>query len=202
MDREFHGECTVTAANFHGYGAVTGPGACNGWAEMEFTLAGLRENDCCGTGSSDLLREGALLYEPGKALMKAGAFRILDRRFPLEKLGRFTHYYILDAEASGKLRDELEDFGKFFVICEVLPLDKRSIKETGKKYPEAEVTARNIKMDTDTLRKKLGVSSGDSVHIFGLRCDLLPERKDLLLVTRTCSNRRNSGCKPDTSEGR
>lgn len=202
MDREFHGECTVTAANFHGYGAVTGPGACNGWAEMEFTLAGLRENDCCGTGSSDLLREGALLYEPGKALMKAGAFRILDRRFPLEKLGRFTHYYILDAEASGKFRDELEDFGKFFVICEVLPLDKRSIKETGKKYPEAEVTARNIKMDTDTLRKKLGVSSGDSVHIFGLRCDLLPERKDLLLVTRTCSNRRNSGCKPDTSEGR
>ena len=77
-----------------------------------------------------------------------------------------------------------------------------SIKETGKKYPEAEVTARNIKMDTDTLRKKLGVSSGDSVHIFGLRCDLLPERKDLLLVTRTCSTRRNNGCKPDTSEGR
>jgi hypothetical protein len=26
-------------------------------------------------------------------------------------------------------------------------------------------------MDTETLRKKLGVSSGDDIHIFGLRSD-------------------------------
>jgi hypothetical protein len=27
-------------------------------------------------------------------------------------------------------------------------------------------------MDTDTLRKKLGVASGDDAHIFGLKSDL------------------------------
>ena len=52
------------------------------------------------------------------------------------------------------------------------PLDKRTIKEIGKKYPKAEVTARNIPMDTDALRKKLGITSGDDAHIFGLKSDL------------------------------
>ena len=41
----------------------------------------------------------------------------------------------------------------------------------GKKYPKAEVTARNIPMDTDSLRKKLGITSGDDAHIFGLKSD-------------------------------
>ena len=60
------------------------------------------------------------------------------------------------------------------------PLDKRTIKEIGKTYPKAEVTARNIPMDTDTLRKKLGAASGDDIHIFGLKSDL---SGNILLVT-------------------
>lgn len=52
------------------------------------------------------------------------------------------------------------------------PLDKRSIRTTGKEFPKAEVTARNIPMDTETLRKKLGVTSGGNTHIFGLKSDL------------------------------
>jgi hypothetical protein len=58
-------------------------------------------------------------------------------------------------------------------------LDKRSIKAFGKDFPKAEVTARNIPMDTDTLRKKLGVASGDDAHIFGLRSD---SRGNLLIA--------------------
>jgi hypothetical protein len=42
------------------------------------------------------------------------------------------------------------------------------------------VTARNIPMDTETLRKKLGVTSGDDAHIFGLKSDSLG---NLLLCT-------------------
>ena len=56
-----------------------------------------------------------------------------------------------------------------FLECN--PLDKRTLKDMSKKYPKAEVTARNIPMDTDTLRKKLGITSGDDAHIFGLKSD-------------------------------
>ena len=67
----------------------------------------------------------------------------------------------------------MKPFGKCFRILEALPLDKRSIKTIGQKYPQAEVTARNIPLTSDQLRAKLGVRSGGSVHIFGLKIDKL-----------------------------
>jgi hypothetical protein len=111
--------------------------------------------------------------------MKAGAFNLVSERFQISKLGTSTHYYTADAELSEALRK----YGKTFRIKEVLPLDKRSMKTVGKAYPKAEVTARNIPMDTDTLRKKLGVTSGDDAHIFGLKSDSLG---NLLIVTERC----------------
>ena len=117
------------------------------------------------------------LFEPGKALMKAGAFNLISERFGIGKLGTSTHYYIVEDEAKA---DGLKGHGKIFRIIGCSPLDKRSIRSAGKDYPKAEVTARNIPMDTDTLRKKLGVSSGDGIHIFGLRSDV---DGNLLLIT-------------------
>lgn len=111
---------------------------------------------------------GKWLFEPGKALMKAGAFNLISARFGIGKLGRSTHYYIVD---SPELALELKRYGKVYEIIRCEPLDKRSIKAAGKDYPKAEVTARNIPMDTDTLRKKLGIASGDRTHIFGLKSD-------------------------------
>ena len=110
----------------------------------------------------------AYLFEPGKAMMKTGAFNLISSRFNISKLGKSTHYYLTDSEETA---EELKKYGKVFAIIESCPLEKRSIKEMGKKYPKAEVTARNIPMDTDTLRKKLGITSGDDAHIFGLRSD-------------------------------
>jgi hypothetical protein len=45
------------------------------------------------------------------------------------------------------------------------------MKEVGKAYPKAEVTARNIPLTSDALRKKLGCASGGDVHVFGLKSD-------------------------------
>ena len=108
------------------------------------------------------------LFEPGKALMKAGAFNLISERFEISKLGTSTHYYIFDDEQKA---DVLKQHGKVFRVIRMEPLDKRTIKAAGKEFPKAEVTARNIPMDTDTLRKKLGVTSGDDAHIFGLKSD-------------------------------
>lgn len=120
------------------------------------------------TEAGSLLTEpGSLLFEPGKALLKAGAFD-LPCQFGLQKLGQHTHLYIGE-----EIPVALKPFGKCFRILEALPLDKRSIKAFGQKYPQAEVTARNIPLTSDQLRAKLGVRSGGSVHIFGLKIDKL-----------------------------
>jgi hypothetical protein len=100
--------------------------------------------------------------------MKAGAYSLTASRFGIAKLGKSTHYYLTDSPDTAQT---LKAYGKVYSITEYLPLDKRTIKEIGRKYPKAEVTARNIPMDTDALRKKLGITSGDDAHIFGLKSD-------------------------------
>ena len=109
------------------------------------------------------------LFEPGKALLKAGAFDWPCTRFGLRKLGRHTHLYLSETPVP----EELRPFGKVFRILESAPLDKRSIKAFGQRYPQAEVTARNIPLTSDTLRTKLGVRSGGDVHLFGIKVDAL-----------------------------
>ena len=130
------------------------------------------------------------LFEPGKALMKAGAFNLISERFNLAKMGRSTHYYIFTDEVSSEHPEivisiskssMLKKYGKVYQIISCNPLDKRTIKAAGKDFPRSEVTARNIPMDTETLRKKLGVTSGDDAHIFGLKSDVCG---NLLLITK------------------
>ena len=120
----------------------------------------------------------AFLFEPGKAMMKAGAYNLVSTRMDISKLGKSTHYYIFTD--SDKI-DLLKNLGKVYEIIRCEPLDKRTMKTAGKDFPKAEVTARNIPMDTDTLRKKLGVTSGDDAHIFGLKSD---SQGNLILCTR------------------
>ena len=107
------------------------------------------------------LKFGEYLFEPGKALLKSGAFD-LPCSYGLEKMAPMTHLFL-----SGTRVEELDAFGKWFRVLEVLPLDKRTMKAVGEKYPEAEVSARNIPMNSDKLRSRLGCSSGGDVHIFG-----------------------------------
>ena len=131
------------------------------------------------TGNAEGLRQAlswdkaACLFEPGKALLKAGAFD-LPCAYGLEKLGQHTHLYVGET-----VPEELRPFGKVFEILEVTPLNNRSIKEMGKRYPLADVTARNIPITSDELRKRLGVRSGASIHFFGVRMDAL---KDNFLI--------------------
>ena len=140
------------------------------WAPPSYTAEG-------GHGfANPTLCSNLLLFEPGKALLKAGAFD-LPCQFGLEKIGRHTHLY------TGQVPEELKPFGKCFEILEVLPLNNKTIKELGKRYPQASVTARNIPITSDQLRKKLGVKDGGSVHIFGLHSDA--DNSNILLICST-----------------
>ena len=165
MDREWNDGYSITAVEIHNDGSLS-----------EFTFSPSDEK-AAAPRLSDRQMSERWLFEPGKALMKAGAFNLISERFGISKLGTSTHYYIVEDEATAA---GLKGHGKIFRIIGCSPLDKRSIRSAGKDYPKAEVTARNIPMDTDTLRKKLGVSSGDDIHIFGLRSDM---DGNLLLIT-------------------
>ena len=119
------------------------------------------------------------LFEPGKALLKAGAFDLPCGRFGLTKLGQHTHLYVGEA-----VPEALRPFGKVFEVLEVLPLNNRTMKEAGKRWPQAEVTARNVPMTSDLLRKKLGCASGGDIHLFGVHVDTAAEAGNYLIVTK------------------
>ena len=120
-----------------------------------------------------------LLFEPGKALLKAGAFDLPCRQFGLTKLGQHTHLYVGES-----VPEELRPFGKVFEVLEMLPLNNRTMKEAGKRWPQAEVTARNVPMTSDLLRKKLGCASGGDIHLFGVRVEAAAEAGNYLIVTK------------------
>lgn len=182
MDREWEGEYEVVAVELPA-----------GYPDMEparfsFKVSEEKISPLTLFGRNDIMpslasREESrdlphYLFEPGKALMKAGCYNLISERFGLHKLGRSTHYYITEDATKA---ETLKQLGKVYEIIDCQPLDKRSMKAAGKDYPRAEVTARNIPMDTDTFRKKLGVSSGDDAHIFGLKSDA---HGNLLIITR------------------
>ena len=124
-------------------------------------------------------KEGDILLEPGKALAKAGAFNLPCERFGMTKLGIHTHLYTSETVPEG-----LKPFGKWFEVLAVRPLNNRTMKEAGKRYPQAEVTARNIPMTSDLLRKKMGCASGGSVHLFGVRLDAGEGAGNYLIETK------------------
>lgn len=107
--------------------------------------------------------------------------------------------------------DELVSFGKLFTIKEILLFDKRSIREIAVHYPGCDVTARNLPVTSDELRKRIidgrkgqhgssGLSqdevplptqvpsydrSSGGCHIFGATVDFLTSKAArLLFITK------------------
>lgn len=106
---------------------------------------------------------GDMLLVPSAGLLKSGAFKLVCGRYGLGALDRSTHMYV--PEDAGSLPDA-RLFGRF-EIREVVGFGRAGLRYVGEKYPAAEVTARNMRMGSDELRRRLGVRSGGEMHIFG-----------------------------------
>lgn len=122
-------------------------------------------HDCCEV-IYDNPQPGMTLLEPGAILLKAGVRNI--RGFA--KPAPFTNLFLT---GSGVCKEGLKettaycDYCKKFKIVEVHPLNKTGIKTVGVKYSHAEVSAKNIPMTSEELRRRLGCKSGGNIHIFG-----------------------------------
>ena len=141
--------------------AGTGSGAC-----FRFLPSEERASDAAFAPEGSI-RPGARFFEPGAALMKAGAFKLLCSRFSLSAFSPQTHLYLIHDEA---LPDNISTLGRIWEIEESLPFCSASIKEAGRLHPKADVSARGIPMKSDELRKRLGAVPGGESHIFGAGC--------------------------------
>ncbi len=104
---------------------------------------------------------GAYLYEPNKAVMKGGAYKLVSQRFNCGKLAPSTHLYTSEIQ--------IADFpGKVFSVEKVIPFNKKSLKELAKRHPKADLTARNFPLDTNALKKLSGIKDGGNRHIFAV----------------------------------
>ena len=111
--------------------------------------------------------EGAMLFEPGKALSKCGVFARLCEEFSLIKLGTNTHLYLTTPLSP---TSTLSRLGKVRPIVESLPLSKASMKTLSRKYPGAEVSAKNIPLTSEQLSSKLATKNAapkGAFHIYG-----------------------------------
>lgn len=126
------------------------------------------------------------LFEPGKALAKAGLFNAIctmqdnaDDGTILLKAGLSTHLYFTDSQ------NNASNFGKTLKIIGLAPFCKQGIRDFSAKYPRAEVSARNLPLTSEELRRKLKVQSGGDIHIFGLHIDFCREASANYLVAAT-----------------
>ncbi len=163
--------------------------------EYEFALKaaeGTGNGNCCRLAGENEIGSGAVLFEPGKALMKAGCFDLIGEKLGAAVLGHDAHYYIMDSGSLSNDADNGSDShngetisltygGKLFRILEVAPLSGKTIKEFGKTHPEAEVSARGVRMTSEELRKRLGCRPSERFHIFALHAD--SRNGNLLLFT-------------------
>lgn len=117
------------------------------------------------------------LFEPGPALMKAGAFKLLCRRYPLSALSPSVHLY-----ASGAIVTALSPLGKWYAVEGVLPFGKEGFKAAGNRYPQAEVSARGLPMRSEELRRRCGCSGAGPQHLFGVQT---PSGRKLILCHKT-----------------
>ena len=111
------------------------------------------------------------LYDPGAALRKAGAFKLLAVRLGLQKLHPHSHLYTSEHYISPFP-------GRTFRVLEQVKADKKALR---KLLPagRAHLVVRNFPQKTEVLQKKLGLEEGDPYYLFATT---LPDGKPQLLL--------------------
>ncbi|MBO4489376.1 MAG: SAM-dependent methyltransferase [Bacteroidales bacterium] len=103
---------------------------------------------------------GPYLYEPHAAIMKAGGYKTLTRRYPVRKLAPSTHLYTSD--------EAVPDFpGRIFKVVQTMPFHKHTIKTLAAEIPQANVAVRNFPLSAEELRNRLKIRDGGQMFVIG-----------------------------------
>lgn len=145
-------DCRISAVNIKGKGG--------GISEFQFTLSEEDREEC-------VFAESALpyLFEPGKAILKAGAFKSIAKRLGVAKLAPSTHlYFASDKSVASDKR--VAQYGKLFRILSIREFGKEELKGLRKEYPKANIIARNFPMSTEEVRKRAKIEDGGEIYLF------------------------------------
>ncbi len=117
------------------------------------------------------------IYEPHAAILKAGAFRLVGKRYGLYKLHLNTHIYTAD-----RLIEEFP--GRKFELLGQMPIKKDLVKQA---LPSgsANLAIRNLGTTVVQLRKKLQIRDGGKDYLFAVT---LRNGKPALLHCRRLSD--------------
>lgn len=98
------------------------------------------------------------LYEPSAAFQKAGAFKLMAKRYGLKKIHPNTHLYTSSRPVTGFP-------GRSFKVCATTTANYKALKAIlpGMK---ANLTIRNFPMRVEDLRKKLKIKDGGNITLF------------------------------------
>lgn len=102
---------------------------------------------------------GPFLYEPGAALLKAGAYRLTAARYGLRPLHPNSHLYTGTAA--------LPAFpGRAFRTVRVADFSKASLRALRRDVPRASLAVRNFPATPDALRRRLRIADGGPDYLF------------------------------------
>lgn len=104
---------------------------------------------------------GQYIYEPNASIMKGGAYKAFAYRFGLSKLHPNSHLY-----TSVNINTNVLLHARGFRIIEIIPLDKSTLKNLKKKYPQANIAVRNSIFTVDEFRKRTNIKEGGEVYLF------------------------------------
>jgi uncharacterized protein/THUMP domain-containing protein/putative methyltransferase len=101
------------------------------------------------------------LYEPNAAIMKAGPYNLLCKKYDLQKLQQNTHLFTADVYIDGFP-------GRKFKVIENLPYNKSKVLSS-LNSAKANISTRNFPDSPAQIKKKLGLKDGGSQYLFGYR---------------------------------
>ena len=106
---------------------------------------------------------GKYLYEPDAAVMKAGCFGLLCRRYGVRQVGVNSRLFVSDRLIAGFP-------GRSFVVSAISSMNKKELKTVLAGVEKANVAVRNFPLTVAELRKRLRLGDGGGVYVFGTTC--------------------------------
>lgn len=140
--------------------------------ELVFTCNMNQINE--GVRITERIEKDMYLYEPNASIMKVGCFGACAEQYNVKAIGRNSHLFVSDAL--------IPHFpGRIFHITAVTSMNKRELKEALQGIKKANVAVRNFPLKADELRKKLKLSDGGDIYLFGTTTE---QDKHLILLTK------------------
>ena len=127
-----------------------------------------------GVRIAERIEKDMYLYEPNASIMKVGCFGACAELYDVKAIARNSHLFVSDAL--------IPHFpGRIFHITAVTSMNKRELKEALQGIKKANVAVRNFPLKADELRKKLKLSDGGDIYLFGTTTE---QDKHLILLTK------------------